>query len=558
MNWLKGALSTISSLLSRLSPGDKVIAYTLITLFVVSCSIGLVALERSFMVEVPSYGGSLSEGVVGAPRFINPVLAISDTDRDLTALTYAGLMGVGPNGLYPVLAESYEISEDGKTYTFVLRSDARFSDGTPVTAQDVVFTVSKVVSPKLKSPKLADWTSVKAEVVDARTVRFTLTKAYAPFLTNTTLGILPSHIWSSIPDEQFPFTTYMTKPVGAGPFTVRTVETGSDGMATRYVLSRNDEYVLGKAYLDTISFTFFPSQSELLHAYESGAIHSAYGIPVAGAIRSPYSRVFAVFLNPGQQEAFGDRSLRHALSVAVDRGHITETILGGYGEARTTPLPSIEAMETITSAERIAEAKSILEAGGWSYSEQDGVWSNKKKKLVLDEVVIKTSNVPELKSLVEEVEKNWDAIGVKTSIEYYEPNTLATSVIAPRDYAALYFGLVLGREGDLYPFFDSGEKTGTGLNIAQYANKEVDALLEKARSERDDSARLALLEKASTLIGEDYGAIFTHTPYFLYALPKDLKGVILPTITTPGDRFANVSSWYKRTRFVWPIFANSE
>ena len=101
-------------------------------------------LNDSLLVAVPAYGGSISEGVIGSPRFINPILAVSDSDRDLTSLVYSGLLRATPNGDYlPDLAESYTVSPDGLTYTFKLRPGATFHNGTKVTADDVVFTVAK-------------------------------------------------------------------------------------------------------------------------------------------------------------------------------------------------------------------------------------------------------------------------------------------------------------------------------------------------------------------------------------------------------------------------------
>jgi hypothetical protein len=130
--------------IESLSPGDRVIAYALAGLLAIISLSGVYGLQQSLLVAEPAYGGSLVEGEVGSPRFINPLLALSDSDRDLSALTYAGLMGLsGDGGLTPVLAQSYEISPDGKTYTFTLRPDAKFSDGSAVTAGDVVFTVEK-------------------------------------------------------------------------------------------------------------------------------------------------------------------------------------------------------------------------------------------------------------------------------------------------------------------------------------------------------------------------------------------------------------------------------
>lgn len=544
------------SFVQNLSAGDKTILAILSLICFITSFVSLIAFERSFMVAVPAHGGSLTEGVVGSPRFINPLLAITDADRDLSTITYAGLMGIGPDGLRPVLASSYTISEDGKTYTFILRNGVKFSDGTPVTADDIVFTVEKAMDPKLKSPELANWSNVRVESVDARTVRFTLPKAYAPFLANTTLGILPAHVWSKIPVEQFPFSTYMTEPIGAGPFQVSAVTKNAEGAITRYDVKANETYALGAPYLSSMRFVFFETSSDLLAAEQSGRVESAYGIPVAGGLRAPYSRIFGVFLNPAENKALADLSVRKALSLAIDRDHLTTTILGGFAEPRTDPLPTgvSEAQEPMQSSDRIQQAKDVLTKAGWTYSESNGTWSNAKTKLTLNPITLKTSNVPELKTLAGEIEKNWEAIGVKTSLEFYDQAALSTDVIRPRKYDALFFGLVVGRENDLFAFWDSSERNDPGLNIALYANKTVDTLLEKARTQSDEAERTDTLTKASNIISAEYGAIFTHTPYFLYVVPKDLKGVILPEITTPSDRFATVSSWHRRTQYVWPVF----
>ncbi len=224
------ALERLGEQVRAFSPGDRVLFYALVALVAIASISGLYALEQSILVRVPAYGGNLTEGEVGSPQFINPLLAISDADRDLSMLTYAGLMGLsGTGALTPVLAESYTVSADGKSYTFVVRKDAKFSDGTPVTANDVVFTVQKAQDAALKSPEYADWAGVSASAVDAHTVLFTLAKPYAPFLGLTTLGILPARLWQNISDGEFPFSTLETSPVGSGPFKVASVSRDASG-----------------------------------------------------------------------------------------------------------------------------------------------------------------------------------------------------------------------------------------------------------------------------------------------------------------------------------------
>jgi peptide/nickel transport system substrate-binding protein len=508
---------------------------------------------------VPSYGGSIVEGEVGSPRFINPLLAISDADRDLSTLVYAGLMGLSGSGkLEPVLAEGYTLSGDGKAYTFTLRKDAKFSDGTPVTANDVAFTVEKAQDSALKSPEYANWSGVGVLIVDQHTVRFTLAKPYAPFLGLTTLGILPARLWQNISDEEFPFSNLETNPVGAGPFKVTDVSRDASGLVKSVSLAQNSQYVLGRPYLDGFNFNFYSRTEDLVAALASGAIGSAYDVSTSGALTAPYARVFGVFWNPGEKQVYARAEVRKALSLALDRNAIVTKVLGGYATPIMGPVPPGEGVTQAPvpqSANPTAAAAQVLQAAGWSYDGSARVWKNAGAKQTLDRITIRTSNVPELKNVASAVKADWEKLGIPVDIELYEPGDLSQNVIRPRKYEALLYGMVIGRDQDLYAFWDSQERNDPGLNIALYANKTVDALLEDARSSSDQSQRTTDLQKIEDAVAADYPAAFIYAPDFTYAIPSDLKGVVLPQIITPADRFATVASWYRYTDAVWPFFA---
>jgi len=544
--------------LSTLSSGDTFIAYVLGVFVVASSFLGAYALERTMLVEVPAHGGSLTEGVLGSPRFVNPLLALSDADRDLTALTYAGLIGTGPDGaLVPVLAQSYDVSDDATVYTFVIRENARFHDGSAVTADDVVFTVKKAQDPSLKSPQLANWANIRAEAVDSRTVRFTLPKAYAPFLEDATLGILPARLWRDLSNEEFPFSPLMQKPVGAGPFKVSSVKRTGNGIIEKYTLKAFNEYALGKPYLDAINFEFFSQEADLARAYERGRVESAYGLAEPGALQAPYARVFGVFWNASQNPMFARLEVRKALSLALDRTSIVQEVLGGYGTPIEGPVPPGSGIDvSVTSLgtdERRELARATLEKNGWAYDEEAGRWKQKKDGLTL-EFTLKTSNVPELKAAAGAAKKQWEAFGVPVSLEFYEPGDLTTSVIRPRKYEALLFGMVVGRDHDLFAFWESSQRNSPGLNVALYANRIVDGLLEDIREETDNKTALNELAELNTTIAADYPAAFIYAPDFLYVFPEKLHGVVIDQIASPADRFASVASWYRESERVWPIF----
>jgi len=553
-------LNRLSGYVQELSSGDRVVFYTLAIILGVISFISLSALEQSLLEKVPAYGGIITEGEVGNPQFINPLLAISDADRDLSTLTYAGLMGLSGSGvLVPVLAESYTISTDGKTYTFVLRKNAKFTDGTAVTANDVVFTVRKAQDPALKSPEYANWSGVTVDAVDQETVRFTLTKAYTPFLGLTTLGILPARLWQNISDTEFPFSALETSPVGSGPFKVASISRDSSGLIQSVSLTENSQYVLGRPYLDGIRFKFYSNAEDLSRALSSGAIESTYGVPKKGALTAPYARVFGVFFNPNENQVYTRIEVRKALSLAVDRKKIVNNVLGGYATPLMGPIPpgkEVQQVSVAQSDDPITAATQVLQASGWTYDGTARVWKNVSAKKTLDTITIRTSNVPELKNVASAVKADWEKLGIPVNIELYEPGDLSQNVIRPRKYEALLYGMVIDRDQDLYAFWDSQERNDPGLNIAMYTNKTVDALLEDARGTANEKVRVLDLQKIEAAIAADYPAAFIYAPNFIYVLPSDVQGAVLPQIITPADRFATIASWYRYTDAVWPFFVN--
>jgi peptide/nickel transport system substrate-binding protein len=550
-------LDRLQKSLRELSPSDRIIFFVLAILACVASLASAWALEQSLLEVVPTYGGTLAEGELGNPQFINPLLAISDADRDLSTLTYSGLMGISGSGsLVPVLAQTYSVSPDGKTYTFTLRKDATFTDGTPVTADDVVFTVTKAQDPALKSPEYADWSGVAVVALDTQTVRFTLTKAYTPFLGLTTLGILPAHLWQNISDTEFPFSALETNPVGSGPFKVASISRDASGLIQNVLLTDNPDYISGRPYLDGIRFTFFSNSEDIATALGNGTIESAYGIPESGALTAPYARVFGVFFNPSENKVYARTEVRKALSLAIHRQTIVTDVLGGYATAIMGPVPPGEdvTQTPIPESNGPDAAALVLTAAGWKYDGVARAWGNAAAKLTLGTITIRTSNVPELKNVASAVKDDWEQLGIPVDIELYEPGDLSQNVIRPRKYDTLLYGMVIGRDQDLYAFWDSAERNDPGLNIAMYANKTVDALLEDARSTPSPEGKISDLQKIEDTVSADYPAAFIYAPNFIYALPQDLRGVTLPQIITPADRFATVASWYRFTDAVWPIF----
>jgi len=564
------SLEKLEKASAALKPSDWLIVGALGAVMAFATASMLASISLALAVEVPARGGTYTEGLSESPRFINPLLAISDTDRDLSSLVFSGLLRANPDGsLSPDLAESYEISEDKLTYTFTLSDKARFHDGKPVTAEDVAFTVEAAESPDIKSPRRADWEGVQVSVIDPKTVSFTLRSPYSPFLENMTLGILPKHIWENITPEEFPFSALNADPIGSGSYQVESLKRNSSGIPTEYRLAAVESGTR-TPHIERFIFKIYANAAELEAALNKGEIDATHSIDTSALVgahranEAMFGRVFGIFFNQSQNKIFAERAVRQALDAAVDKQVLVSRVLGGHGSVIDGPLPpdSIDsaATDARSSEERISEARGFLEKAGWKLGE-DGVFaktsgSGSKKQSSRLSFSITTSNVPELKQSAEMVAEDWRKMGAEVELKFFEQNDLNAGVIRPRKYDALLFGLVIGRDLDLFAFWHSSQRNDPGLNIALYANVEADKKLEALRTEGNPAVRLEKARAAAEEITDDIAAVFLYTPYLVYVTPPTLQGMAMGTIGTPSDRFNAVDLWYLKTERVWPIFQN--
>lgn len=554
--------------IGTLSPFERLLGAVLLIVCISTGLILLSQLHSGTLVAIPREGGTLREAVVGSPRFVNPLLAASDADKDIATLVYAGLMGRAPDGtLEPVLADRFTVSEDKTVYTFTIREDAVFHDGTAVTADDVLYTLSQVQNPDIKSTRFANWDGVVVEKVDQYTVRFVLPEPFAPFLDNTTLGILPRHLWESTTVEEFTFSRYNSEPVGAGPYQIKEIVLDEQGIPSKYVLTHFDDYARGTPPIEQIDFSFFRNETDLIAAFESGRIDTLYGIDptrVPALIATskqeivthtvPLQRIFGVFLNHNRAEFFLREEVREALNVLLPREDIVRTVLSGYGTAIDSPFPP-GVLATTRATSSTADAQALLESGGWELDDEGVYVRETDSASVRLAFSLSVPSAPQLVQAAELIREKWIASGIDVELKIFDPTDLTQNIIRPRRYEALLFGEVIGPELDLYAFWHSSQRNDPGLNIAQYANIEADKLLQDARAELDPDTRQTLFQEFDALVREDRAALFLYTPDFIYLVPKQVNNVTLTGITEPRDRFNTIHTWYIETDNVWPFVA---
>jgi peptide/nickel transport system substrate-binding protein len=551
----------------------------LVLILLVSTIIILQKINKSFMKDVPMPGGSISEGIIGTPRFINPVLAQSDADKDMISLIYSGLMRKNSDGsLIPDLAEKYEVSKDGLTYIFTLRDKIYFHDGEHVTADDVVFTINEIKDPIIKSPYKGNWEGINVEKVDEKTIKFILKQPYALFLENMILGIMPEHLWQGSAIE---LNEANINPIGSGPYQVENLNKQSDGIINYYNLTSFKKFVFGRPYLKKITLRFYPNENDLISALQSGQIDQASSITPSNARMlenknyrvesSILPRVFGLFFNQNQAQLFTDKHIIEAINQAIDKDRIVNEVLQGYGVVIDDPIPpnmiayqKLSTKDTSSREEKLQKAQEILEKDGWKKGE-DGflqkttIDKKKKTKSVSTlEFSISTGNAPELAKSAELIKEDLESLGMKVDVKTFEIGNLNQSVIRPREYDALLFGQIINHEPDLFAFWHSSQRKDPGLNIAMYTNAKIDKILEEAFITTDEKSRIKKYAQFEEEIKKDTPAVFIYSPDFIYIISKNLQGLDINHIISPADRFSNVYLWYTQTDSVWKIFSKKQ
>jgi len=331
--------------------------------------------------------GSFTEGIIGTPRFLNPLYADSnDTDRDISQLLYSGIMSYDSSGkLAPDLAQSYSVSDDGLTFEFILKDKLLWSDGQPLTSDDILYTISLIQDPAYKSPLRGQWLGVQTEKITDTSFRLKLKDPSASFLENCALKILPKHIWENISADDFPLSPYNLSPVGSGPYSVKKTDRNKDGDIVSIELSSNTKYYGQKPHIQNFVFAFFGDSDSLLASFRRGIVkgfaQQLLPDPAAASLAgaSTYSfflpRYFALFFNSDNKKALDDIQVRQALNLATNKQEIIDQALDGAGTQVDSPiLPDFYhfSAPTVSYGYNIEQARQTLDKAGYALG-SDGI-----------------------------------------------------------------------------------------------------------------------------------------------------------------------------------------
>ncbi len=510
-----------------------------------------------FFSKTPEYGGTLTQGFLGYPHYINPLYAtLSPLDETLTTLFYRGLVSYDTetNTYAPDLAEQITWSEDKKTATITLRQNLTWHDGEPITAQDVAFTYDAIKNPSYQSPQASLYAGITATAQDTFTVILTGTSPLGDTLL--TLGILPAHLWDGISPTYARLSPINMTPVGSGPYVIDHITKDERGLLKSLSLhAREDASFSG--YIPTLLIKFFGQESDLLQALQTKRIDvtsdlsytSAQTLSEDSALRStPYllPRYTSLFFNT-QRPSLQDVRLRKALATITQREHLLRNAVGELAQARSGfTLPGFLPQE-FPIDETAPTPETVFEEAGWSKNEE-GLLTKDGSVYTL---TLATPDLPEYLRAAEALREAWRAHGISLTIAPFSGEATAT-VIKEKAY-----DLILAtQEYTLSPnpsaFWSALAIGPTGLNVSQFTTSDLEQAL-KAFSSQNSEERSLAYTTIGTILHEQAAVIFLWQDVLPVMSTKDLEGISEDTLSEKEDLWKELPQWYKETAWRWHL-----
>lgn len=527
--------------------------------FIVISIIGSL-IYRGITKEIPTTGGAIREGIIGQPQYINPILSFSNDvnkpDRVLEYLIYPSLLRLDINGnLTNELIDNYTVGDNGKEYTFTIKSGISWDDNTPLTIDDIIFTIETIQNPDYNSPLNSALKGVKITKIDDKTFRLNLNSSYSPFLSNLTFGILPKHIWQNLEPSAFLLAKSNLAPVGAGKFKYSSIQKKKDGNISSMTLERNPNYFGAKPNIDSFTLVFYAQEEDMIKDFRQNKIQAITQLKGDFEDSDRFQKnilnipqAFGIIFNV-KEPLFENKEIRQAISTAIDKKSIIDSTLQGQASLINGPLSKFNKFYIDTPTE-LNKDKSIqtLEESNWKDVDNDGIREKDNQRAEFTLLVASGNKVDEVTQVIA---KQLKAIGIKMNIEIIPFLELSNNQIRNRSYQALFLGLGLNIYPDPYIYWHSSQISSPGLNLAQYTNVNNDGYLETARTNTDTSVIKSSLAQFQQQIAADVPAVFIYSPQYIYYTNPAMKNITLATGNSSIDRYASISEWYVKTKRVF-------
>ena len=494
------------------------------------------------------HGDTFIEASIGEPSNLLPVLSSDSASSDINQLVYNGLIRYDKNlQLEGELAESWEISEDNLSFTFHLRKDVTWHDGTPFTSADVLFTYQMYINPEVPTSYAEAFLQVaKAEAIDPYTFRVTYEKPYAPALESWATSIHPMHL---LEEQDITKSPLSRAPIGTGPFKFVKWDAGE-----KIELIANPDYFEGQPYIHRVVYRVIPDSSTQFLELKSDGLDFMGLTPIQFNTQTDtpaFTRNFNKYRYLSfsytylgynlTKPLFQDLRVRQAISYAINKQELIDGVLLGLGQIATGPYkPDTWVYNAkVKRYEYNPElSRSLFEEAGWIDSDGDGILDKDGEKLAF---TIITNQGNDLRSKTAEIiQRRLKEVGIDIKIRIVEWATFLKEFIFPGNFDATILGWSGGPEPDQYNIWHSSKTAPRELNFVRYGNKEVDALLEKGRRTFPQDERKQIYDRFQEILAEEQPYTFLYVGEALPAVAKRFRGIE----PSPAGITHNFIKWY--------------
>lgn len=447
-------------------------------------------------------GGEYIEATLGEVKSMNPLYATTNAEKTLSRLLFANLVSPDISGHIGMdLAESVKMDETGKVWTVTLRDGIKWSDGEPITADDIIYTVGLIEDDSAKTTISADFARIKLEKTDDRTVVFTLPSVYLDFEDTLEFPLLPSHILGDVKPAVVYEHAFSSDPICSGPFKYKAVQNG--GGNNRYTqmiyLDRNEQYYGSKTKLNSFILKTYNSTDKIADALRDSTVQATAesltdnDINVNHRTTLTNGGVFA-FLNT-QSATLKSVALRQAIQRGVDMSKVRE----GLDEMRAMDYPFLQEQEPglqypALAANSIDDAKKILAENKYYFDEDGKLFDESGANVTINISVRKREPI---QSVAQRFAKELENLGITVVMNVFDdtqPNMdFFAQVVRPRDYDILFYEVDLGVSADPFIFYSSTQANSAGWNFSNYNNALADDALLTARTTLDANLRTSKL-----------------------------------------------------------------
>ena len=498
-----------------------------------------------------------TEGVAGELAMINPLFTdFNEINRDLSSIIFSGLTKYNPNTktFEPDLA-TFEVNKDSTIFTFTLKEDLEWHDGTPVTASDILYTYKNIIQNEKFTNSGLKQALQNVEITSSKLneVQFKLKSPNAFFIGITSTGILPKHIYSKASITEIGLEINKkdySKIIGSGPYKFDKIEKLDENI-TAIILKSYKKYHFGKPKIKTIRFLIFKDTENLLKNQEkvdsiSGLSYSNKSsldqkkFKLSNYILSQYNALFLNF----DSIYLKDKSLREALLQATDKATLSEILPNKKIIGR--PYFQFETINEIGKA-NFDDIKKNLVNSGYKYNNEEILENENNEPIILKIIAPNYSNnvekALETKKILDHIKKSYGKLGIIVKIQLYSITQFAEK-LQEKNYDIALFGHSLGNNFDSYAFWHSSQAGTGGSNLSNIKNIALDSQLERVRSVSNIDKRNEILLNINKILKTDVAAIFLYTDKYIISFTDKVKNrTILDNYSYPSDRLFNIDKW---------------